>query len=137
FKPGLSATVDIHTQKDNGLSVPIQAVTTREINAQGESTPPDEVSASTPGPPDGNTEAKNDNNSTAPVNASLKECVFVYRNGKVYQVNVTTGIQDDQYIRIMSGLEEGDEVVISPFTAISKTLKNETVVEKVSKDQLF
>src|SRR5690606_37169617 len=31
FTPGLSATVDIHTQSDRGLSVPIQAVTTREI----------------------------------------------------------------------------------------------------------
>ena len=134
FKPGLSATVDIHTRKDNGLSVPIQAVTTREISPQGEGTS-GEVAASTPAPSDENTEVAN--NGTVPVNASLEECVFVYRNGKVYQVNVTTGIQDDQYIRIMSGLEEGEEVVISPFTAISKTLKNETVVEKVSKDQLF
>jgi len=136
FKPGLSATVDIHTQKDNGLSVPIQAVTTREINAQGESTPPGEVAASTP-TTDAPAVSPEANSSTAPVNASLKECVFVYRNGKVYQVNVTTGIQDDQYIRILSGLEEGEEVVISPFTAISKTLKNETAVEKVSKEQLF
>src|SRR5690554_2081427 len=32
FRPGLSATVDIHTEKDNGLVVPIQAVTTREIS---------------------------------------------------------------------------------------------------------
>src|SRR5690554_1490416 len=137
FKPGLSATVDIHTQKDNGLSVPIQAVTTREIDAKGESISPNDEVASTPSTPEGNPEANKGTNSTAPVNASLKECVFVYRNGKVYQVNVTTGIQDDQYIRIMSGLEEGEEVVISPFTAISKTLKDNIAVEKVSKEQLF
>src|SRR5690606_13535107 len=33
FRPGLSATVDIHTQRDTGLAVPIQAVTTREAGS--------------------------------------------------------------------------------------------------------
>src|SRR5690554_31315 len=80
FKPGLSATVDIHTQKDNGLSVPIQAVTTREINADGESAPPSETTSEPSAPEEANAQANNSN--TAPVNASLQECVFVYRNGK-------------------------------------------------------
>ena len=93
------------------MSVPIQAVTTRET----------EKSAGT--------------DTTA--SSAIKECVFVYREGKVYQVNVSTGIQDDKYIRIISGLTEGQEVVVSPFTAISKTLTDSVAVEKVSKDLLF
>src|SRR5690606_30296 len=92
FRPGLSATVDIHTQRDTGLSVPIQAVTTREP------TPTD--TAANAGP----------NRNTAGVAGTpkMKEYVFVYNNGgAVKQVAVTTGIQDDTYIRILSGLNEG------------------------------
>jgi HlyD family secretion protein len=61
----------------------------------------------------------------------------VLDKGKVKQVQVTTGIQDDTYIEILSGLKGGEEVVSRPFTAISKTLKDGMKVEKVSKDKLF
>lgn len=123
FRPGLSATVDIHTEKDKGLSVPIQAVTTREIQ--------DSVKNRTAGRTTDSTDSKNKEA------ASIEECVFVYKDGKVTLKPVKTGIQDDQYIRILSGLTEGEEVVTSPFTAISKTLKDGTSVEKVDKDKLF
>jgi len=136
FKPGLSATVDIHTQYDTGLTVPIQAVTTREaIEGQTDNTNPDDKRADSNGQEvkqEGNAEDKE-----LVSTGAIQECVFVYRGGKAYQVTVSTGIQDDKYIRILSGLKEGEEVVVSPFTAISKTLKNEVVVEKVNKEQLF
>ncbi|MFC6102041.1 efflux RND transporter periplasmic adaptor subunit [Olivibacter domesticus] len=120
FKPGLSATVDIHTEKDNGLSVPIQAVTTREdAAAKKDST--------------ANDEKKDDGFKT-----NVKEYVFVFdaKTSKVKQVEVTTGIQDDTYIRILTGLKDGQEVVIRPFNAISKTLKDGDVVEKVAKEKV-
>lgn len=122
FRPGLSATVDIHTEKDKGLAVPIQAVTTREIQ--------DSVKK-------GNAKSSKDSIDSKKKDLSIEECVFVYKDGKVILKPVKTGIQDDQYIRILSGLAEGEEVVISPFTAISKTLKDGTQVEKVDKDKLF
>jgi HlyD family secretion protein len=125
FRPGLSATVDIHTEKDSGLSVPIQAVTTREISKDKSS-----------GDADQNVEKDTSAMKNA-ANLSVEECVFVYKNGEVILKPVKTGIQDDQYIRILSGLSEGEEVVISPFTAISKTLKDGMQVEKVDKDKLF
>ena len=126
FKPGLSATVDIHTEEDNGLAVPIQAVTTRELPKNKSSV--DSV--------DHNIEKDSLGMKDNP-NLSIEECVFVYQNGKVVLKPVKTGIQDDQYIRILSGLSEGEEVVTSPFTAISKTLKDGMQVEKVDKDKLF
>lgn len=139
FKPGLSATVDIHTQRDNGLTVPIQAVTTREIEKDGAK--PKGDTTATADQADQSAATANDSRSEAKAAreaaAKLQEVVFVYREGKVYQVEVTTGIQDDRYIRVLTGLKAGEEVVVSPFTAISKTLKNETAVQKVSKDQLF
>lgn len=138
FKPGLSATVDIHTQRDNGLTVPIQAVTTREIEngAAGKS----DTTGTSGEAPSGDAPANDSRASERAEKAAaarLEEVVFVYREGKVHQVKVSTGIQDDKYIRVLSGLKAGEEVVVSPFTAISKTLKDGTVVQKVSKEQLF
>jgi len=135
FKPGLSATVDIHTQQDKGLTVPIQAVTTREANS-GQTEKNKNANSDNEKPKSNDSTATSGDNKIA-ANLGVQECVFVYRDGKVYQVEVSTGIQDDKYIRVLSGLKEGEEVVVSPFTAISKSLENETVVEKVNKEQLF
>lgn len=122
FRPGLSATVDIHTKKDKGLAVPIQAVTTREVPDSLKQVPSDTTKTPT---------------KVGSGNSSLEEVVFVYQEGKVHLKPVKTGIQDDQYIRILSGLTAGEEVVTSPFTAISNTLKDGMRVEKVDKDKLF
>ncbi|WP_423149546.1 efflux RND transporter periplasmic adaptor subunit [Rubrolithibacter danxiaensis] len=124
FRPGLSATVDIQTQKASGLAVPIQSVTTRE-----EEKPKDDMDK----PAAESENKKEDKAADEPV----KEYVFVYKDGKVKQVEVKTGIQDDVNIEVLSGLKAGEEVVSRPFTAISKTLKDGMQVKKVSKDKLF
>jgi HlyD family secretion protein len=122
FRPGLTATVDINTNHTKSLSVPIQAVTTRE-EKKVVAKPADQ---------------KQDDNNTKPqITAPVKEYVFVYKAGKVKQVLVTTGIQDDAYIQILSGLKSGDEVVSAPFATISKILTNGMIVEKVDKSKLF
>jgi HlyD family secretion protein len=50
---------------------------------------------------------------------------------------VKTGVQDNNYFEILEGLEEGEEVVVAPYRAISKKLKNHQPVEKVKKEDLF
>jgi len=119
FRPGLTATVDIRTNQVKGLSVPIQSVTTREEKKNT-------------GKPQ-----TDDDSQTVKMNAPVKEYVFVYNAGKIKQVLVTTGIQDDSYIQILSGLKAGDEVVSAPYAAISKDLKDGMLVEKVDKSKLF
>lgn len=122
FRPGLTATVDIQTNRTTSLSVPIQSVTTRDdkkaSDAVDKTKPADDKKAKT-------------------ANAEVKTYVFVYEAGKVKQVQVTTGIQDDTYIQILSGLKGGEEVVSAPFEAITKTLKDKMDVEKVDKSKLF
>lgn len=122
FRPGLSATVDIRTKRDNGLAVPIQAVTTRENTADSTANVNDSTNVET---------------SSGSSRPTMKEVVFVYRDGKAKQIDVKTGIQDDNFIRILEGLNEGDEVISRPFNIISRTLKNDDEVEKVAKDKLF
>jgi len=85
-----------------------------------------------------NTDGQTQDDANKPkINAPIKEYVFVYKAGKVKQVLVTTGIQDDAYIQILSGLKSGDEVVSAPFATIAKLLNDNMQVEKVDKSKLF
>jgi HlyD family secretion protein len=118
FRPGLTATVDIQTSNVKALSVPIQSVTTREEKKADDN-------------------KKEDDSKKTASTAPTKEYVFVLQGGKAKQVQVTTGIQDDTYIQILTGLKGGEEVISAPFAAISKTLKDGEVVEKVDKSKLF
>jgi len=64
--------------------------------------------------------------------------VFVIqKDGKVKKTVVKSGIQDINYIEVLSGLNAGDEVVTGPYNAISKTLKDGMKVRIVPKDKLF
>ncbi|MES3019294.1 MAG: efflux RND transporter periplasmic adaptor subunit [Bacteroidota bacterium] len=127
FRPGLSATVDIQTEEFKGVAVPIQSVTTREEKKEAKTEGNSGPAASSA---NADKEKKKD---TEPV----KEYVFVFSGGKVKQVQVTTGIQDDTYILIKTGLKGDEEIVSGPFTAISKGLKDGAMVEKVDKEKLF
>ncbi|WDF78759.1 efflux RND transporter periplasmic adaptor subunit [Mucilaginibacter sp. KACC 22773] len=121
FRPGLTATVDINTNQVKSLSVPIQSVTTREEKKDQN------------GPP-----KKDDDKSKPSITQPSKEYVFVLTAGnKLKQVQVTTGIQNDTYIQILSGLKGGEEVVSAPYAAITKTLADGMIVEKVDKSKLF
>lgn len=123
FRPGMSANADIQTRREaNTLSVPINAVTTRE---KVDSTK--------------TTQAKT--NSSDDLSTSLDDLdvvVFVRKaDNTVYPVIVKTGIQDINYLQITSGLKPGDEVITGPYNVVSKTLKKGTEVKVVDKKELF
>ncbi len=116
FRPGMSATADIQTQtRTDVLSVPINAVTTREPAETGRSSTSDRPD---PEEPD----------------------VVVFLRGadqRVRKVKVRTGIQDINYIEITEGLKEGDEVVTGPYDVVSKTLTDSLMVNVVDKKELY
>ncbi|WP_425391347.1 efflux RND transporter periplasmic adaptor subunit [Ekhidna sp.] len=116
FRPGMTASVDIITEvKKDILTVPLASVTTRsekDNRSEGE---------------DGD-----DSNSSAAeqlADEEVKEVVFVVTDGKAVKTEVETGISDFDRIEIVSGLEEGTEVVSGPFLAVSKRLKDGDDVE--------
>lgn len=114
FKPGMSASVEIQTKKVlSKLKIPIQAVTSRK-------------------------DTKNEKEIIEKgLEVKLKEAVFKYSDGQVEQVFVSTGIQDDKYIEITSGLTLEDLIVTAPYNQISKRLKDKSKVDTVSKEDLY
>ncbi|MBL7829700.1 MAG: efflux RND transporter periplasmic adaptor subunit [Saprospiraceae bacterium] len=112
FRPGMSASVEITTNLEkNIICVPIQAVTTRE----------DKV---------GETENGDSKD------ANLKEVVFIPSNDTLRMVEVKTGIQDDAYIQIISGVNVGEKVVAGPYALVSRTLKRGSKVHVVKKEEI-
>jgi HlyD family secretion protein len=129
FRPGMSASVDIQThRKNNVLAVPINAVTTREV-----------VDSTGSGRKVGEAKKVESDGSTAVAdNKVTKEVVFVLQADKtVKMVEVTTGVQDDINIEVLSGLKVGDEVVSAPYSAVSKDLEAKKKVIIVQKKELF
>ena len=128
FRPGMSASVDILTETvHNVLSIPIQAVTVRKDSTKKE------VKDTQPQVTDEETQAKE----KKAEHIQQQEYVFIYADGKAKMQKVKSGIQDNTYIQIISGLKENDEVITSPYTAITKTLKDNAAVKKVDKKELF
>jgi len=133
FHPGMSATVDIRTKRaDNVLSVPIQAVTTRDttlkefsMNKSGEDFDDDDVKVVDDKEKE-TTEEKKD-----------IVCVFVAEDGIIKLTPVKTGIQDNNYIQVKEGLKEGQEVVSAPYNLIARQLKNGDAIKVVKKDELY
>lgn len=100
FRPGMSATVDINTQTEyNVVSIPIQAVTTRED------------------------ETKKDSVQTKEERKPF-EVVFVSEADTARMTKVQTGIQDNEYIQILDGVKEGDNIVTGPYSTVSRKINN-------------
>lgn len=129
FRPGMTASADIQTKTHKDvLSVPINAVTTREKSAGSTTASKDKKPV------------EDNNGDVKPVSSGgdLDEVVFLIQSGNsVKQVSVKTDIQDINNIEILSGIKIGDTVVTGPYGTVSKILNNGTKVSVVDKDKLF
>jgi HlyD family secretion protein len=132
FRPGMSCTVEIQTESAaNTLTVPIQAVTTRLAKDSLDKINENNKSKNKEG------EHEVEVVSTTKKNDKIQECVFILSDGTAKKVDVKTGIQDNTYIQIVSGLKDGDEIITAPYSAVSKLLKDGDKVIKVDKKDLF
>ena len=127
FRPGMSASVEINTNTiKDVLSVPIQAVTTREFDKDGK--PKDRADEE-------EEEDDEEESSSDPDDEDIREVVFTFDTETTNIVEVKTGIQDDEFIQVESGLTEGQEIVIGPYAAISRKLKDGSDVVKKEKNK--
>jgi len=108
FRPGMTATVDIITQtKKDAVAVPISAIIVKKKSEIDPKTPKEEAD-------------------------KKQEAVFVFKDGKAELRAVTTGIQDNVNIEILSGIAKDEEIITGPYNVISKTLKNNEKVNKLA-----
>lgn len=134
FRPGMSASVDIQTKRvTNVISIPIMAVTTRNADSTKVKKMDDEDDYDTKVTNEESEKAKEKEKTTD----ELKEYVFVIKDGKADMLTVKTGIQDNDYIEIVSGVSDGQEVITGPYGAVARTLRKGTKVKVVDKDKLF
>lgn len=120
LKPGMTASVEILTnKKEDVLSVPLAAVTTRDPNADPK-----------PESPNGEAQAgAEDNVKAKKKKEDIKEVVFVNEKGKVKMLEVKTGISDFEQIEILSGLKDGQEIISGPYATVAKKLKEGDLVK--------
>ncbi len=124
FRPGMTANVEIITERKGGIiAVPLAAVTTRipEQAKEGEK----------PAGGNPNQTVTTQEKPKSSIKEQPKEVVFVHNNGVVKMVEVKTGISDFDNIEILSGLKDGDEIISGPFFAVSKKLKDGEKVVKM------
>jgi HlyD family secretion protein len=113
IRPGLSCTARITTAtRQQALTIPIQALTVR----QAADLVPVGADGKTPPPPAGK--------------AGREELqgVFVIKNGEAEFKKVETGITGATDIEVLSGLNEGDEIITGSYKVI-RTLRNQAKVK--------
>lgn len=123
FRPGLSATVDIESETVKGMAVPIQAVFTDTKSDADKGTSQDDA----------------EKQKSKLSDKQVKQYVYLFdaKASTVKKADVTTGIQNDQFIIVKTGLKAGQEIVSGPYSAIQNKLKDGLKVEKTTKDKLF
>lgn len=101
LRPGMTATAEISTdRREEALSVPIQSVAVRTLEQL---------------------EVEEDEG-LSPDKDGFVQLVWVVNNGAAEARQVETGIQGDDFIEIVDGLDEGESVVVGSFRAISRDL---------------
>ena len=129
LKPALSCTADIHTNEvKDVVAVPMQAVTIRtgESNLSPEEIEKKRQKVTQRDKGDNNAEFVNERAEKAAQKEErekLVKVVFVKKGNKAQMTKVTTGISDDTYTEIKSGIQAGDEVISGSYSAISRKLK--------------
>jgi len=115
FLPGMSASVNIFTHTaENTLSVPIISVTARDKDKDKDKKGKKEEDEEAPKAQEANKKE----------NVVIQEIVFVVVGDTVGIREVKTGIQDNDHIEILSGLQEGETVVTGPYSAVARKLKS-------------
>ena len=133
LRPGMSATADVETATvPNAVAVPIQSVTVRNTADKLSPEERDKQKAKSQA-----AEQAGDSNSVelekgkALANrdaAQLKKlqsvCFVKTKNDVVQMRPVVTGIADNSYLEVKSGVQPGDEIVSGSYRAISRLLKD-------------
>src|SRR6266513_451570 len=134
LRPGLSCTADIETNMVvDAVAVPMQSVT---IRTGGGNLSPEEIEkrkqkSAAQDKGDNNAEFVNERlekSAQKEEREKLAKVVFLKNGGRAHMVKVTSGISDDTYTEIKSGIMPVEELISGIYSAISRKLKDEAKV---------
>jgi HlyD family secretion protein len=110
LRPGMTASADISTQtRTDVVGVPVQSVAVRTI---------DQLTR------EGEDIADAEKRFTADEDGFVEIVFVIEGEGTAVARQVKTGIQSDDMIEIVSGIDIGDQVITGSYRAISADLKN-------------
>src|SRR5438477_6758440 len=130
LKPGLSCTADIETNMvKDVVAVPMQAVTIRtgDTNLSPEEIEKKRQKTAQRDKGDNSAEYINERQEKATQKGdreNMAKVVFLKKGSKAQSIKVMTGIADDTYMEIKTGVLPGDEVISGSYSAISRKLKD-------------
>jgi HlyD family secretion protein len=130
LKPGLSCTADIETNMvKEAVAVPMQSVTIRtgDSNLSPEEIEKQKQKVAARDKGDNSADYVNERQEKATQkeeHEKIAKVVFLKKGSKAQMVKVATGISDDTYMEIKSGVQPGDEVISGSYSAISRKLKD-------------
>lgn len=131
FRPGMSASVDIQTRRvSKAIAIPIQAVTTRNKDSL-------DLTQEDGGNREIKVQNENEEKELKKTEEKIKEYIFTVVNGEAKQVEVKTGIQDNDYIEMLAGVTKGQEIICGPYSAVSKSLRDKSKIKIVKKEDLY
>jgi HlyD family secretion protein len=126
-RPGFTCTADITTAtRKNVLSVPIQAMTVRELVYDASGKIVKEPKADRRRRPSVEPNVSAEELKTGQTKKET-EGVFVVRNDKAEFVPVKTGIAGDKYFEVLDGLKAADRVITGPFNSVRDLADGVTV----------
>jgi HlyD family secretion protein len=125
-RPGFTCTAEITTAtRANALSIPIQATTVREMIVDKDG---NIVRDETKGPQRGRPGAVQAAELKPGQERKELEGVFVVKENKALFTPVKTGIAGEKYFEALSGVKDGDQVIVGPFSSV-RELKDGTAVK--------
>jgi HlyD family secretion protein len=138
LRPGMSATVEIETaSRDAAVKAPIQAIVTRNVEKEQKALETNKAGKKGKGKPKGETAIAAETPAGDPADeedeAADKRVDGVYivdKEGRAEFVPVKTGISDDRFVEIQSGLAAGGKVVTGPYQTLRTLESGKRVMEK-------
>jgi HlyD family secretion protein len=130
LRPSLSCTADIETNMvKDAVAVPMQSVTIRagDSNLSPEEIEKQKQKVAARDKGDNSADYINERQEKATQkeeHEKIAKVVFLKKGSKAQVVKVTTGISDDTFMEIKSGVQPGDEVISGSYSAISRKLKD-------------
>jgi len=131
--PGMSAAVSIATAThDRVVTVPIQAVTSREAKKKEQKAGPREgtlAAGDKSAPPPAGTNGDQPPTTATTGKPKPVKVVFVVKDGKAEMREVHTGIASRTDIEILDGINEGEQVVDGPYRTLARELQDGNAVK--------